>query len=353
MSARPGVAARKRETIAVTGGTGFIGEHLVHRLLREGHRVKALVREGSRETAEPPFPTLPDQPEVIWGDVTDPEAVSKTLEQCHTVFHLAGCARAWAPDADEYYAVNERGTGHICRAAAEHGVERVVHVSSVLVEGVEDPSDPRDAVTEYQRSKLAGEKMVRSYVAEGGEAVIVRPSRVFGPGRLSQANSVTQVIDLYRRGRFRFRIADGDARANYVHVEDVVDGMLRAASISDEAARGGTYSLGGDNATMAEFLAAIGDATGSHPAVIALPKPVASSVAAVSELFARVGIDPLITRDWVDLFTRDWPVSSQRAIDELGFSPRSLADGVRLTVRWLEAGCPSPFTGAVAQWQST
>ena len=340
------------EVVAVTGGTGFIGEHLVFRLLRDGHRVRTLVRPGKRERGEPPFP-FPDQPEVVWGDVTNTETVSSTLEQSQTVFHLAGCARAWAPEADEYYAVNERGTGNVLRAAREHGVRRVVHVSTALVEGVEDPSDPREAVTEYQRSKLAGEKVVRGYVEEGGDAVVVRPSRVFGPGRLSQANSVTQVIDLYKRGLFRFRIADDDARANYVHVDDVVDGMMLAAGFANGGGATGTaYALGGDDATMAEFLAAIGAATGSNPAVIALPKPVATSVAAVSELFARFGIDPLITRDWVELFTRDWPVSSEKAIDELGFFPRSLADGVRQTVRWLEAGCPSPFTGAEAEWQS-
>ncbi len=103
---------------------------------------------------------------------------------------------------------------------------------------------------------------------------------------------------------------------------------------------------------MTQFLAAIGAATGSSRAVMALPKPVATSVAAVSELFARFGIDPPITRDWVELFTRDWPVSSQSAFDELGFRPRSLADVVGQTVRWLEAGCPSPFTGTEAEWQS-
>jgi nucleoside-diphosphate-sugar epimerase len=340
------------ERVAVTGGTGFIGEHLVFRLLSEGHSVRALVRPGKREKDEPPFP-FPEQPELTWGDVTDPEATSNTLEQSQTVFHLAGCARAWAPDPDEYYAVNERGTGNVLSAAREHGVQTVVHVSTALLEGIEDPSDPRDALTEYQRSKLAGEKVVRGYVEEGGDAVVVRPSRVFGPGRMSQANSVTQVIGLYRRGLFRFRIADGDARANYVHVDDVVDGMMRAAGFRDGGgATGAAYALGGDDATMAEFLAAIGAATGSNPAVIALPKPIASSVAAVSELFARFGIDPLITRDWVELFTRDWPVSSKTAIDELGFRPRSLADGVRQTVRWLEAGRPSPFTGAEAEWQS-
>ena len=351
------MAERPGQVVAVTGGTGFIGEHLVYRLLGEGHRVKALVRPGKRKRGRSPslfpFPPSLDQLEVTWGDITDPEAVSATLEQSQTVFHLAGCARAWAPKVDEYYAVNERGTGYVCRAAREHGVRRVVHVSTALVEGVEDPSDPREAVTEYQRSKLAGEKVVRGYVEEGGDAIVVRPSRVFGPGRLSQANSVTQVIDLYRRGLFRFRIADGDVRANYVHIHDVIDGMLKAGKRETGNGKGvSAYALGGEDATMTEFLAAIGAATGSSRAVIALPKPVATSVAAVSELFARFGIDPLITRDWVELFTQDWPVSSQRAIDELGFRPRSLADGVRQTVRWLEAGSPSPFTGAEAEWQS-
>lgn len=275
---------------------------------------------------------------MVWGDVTDADAVAAALHGADTVYHLAGYALAWARDDRVYHDVNVRGTENVCRAARAHGVRRLVHVSTELVDG--DHADPRLRLTAYQRSKLEGECAVHEYAATGGAAVIVRPTRVYGPGVISQSNAVTLLIDLYRRGLFRLRIADGGARANYTHVEDVIEGILLAAGSETS---GADYVLGGEDATLPEFLAAVAAATGTERAVLAVPKSVAKSVAAAAEALGHLGIHPFITRDWTELLALDRPASSERARRELGYRPRSMIDGVRDTVRWLEAGRPSPF----------
>lgn len=241
------------------------------------------------------------------------------------MFHLAAHARAWAADPRDFQSINVEGTRHVISAALASGVRRVVHVSTELVDGQETP---------YQRSKRAAEDVVQDYLARGGDAVFVRPTRVYGPGPLNQANSVTRSIALYRRGLFRVRLADAGARANYVYVADVADGLLRAAECGT---RGAAYLLGGENLTISQLLELVAEITGRRYGVVAAPKAVARAVAWALEMGGRLGIEPMITRDWVDLLTQDRPMSSAKAEAELGYRPRGAHEGIAATVAWLEA----------------
>ena len=319
------------DVVAVTGGTGFIGSHLVHRLATDGARVRALAR---RPAAELPAPLRLPGVELVPGDIADAAAVARTVRGAGIVYHLAGCARPWARDPTEYHRVNVVGTELLCDAAAAAGVSRIVYASTNLVEPAENGAE-RPLLTAYQRTKAAAERVVRDHVARGRHAVMVRPGRVFGPGPLTPANSVTLLIDQYRRGVFRTRLADGGARAAWVFVGDVVEGLLGAA----RAGRAGeAYTLGGANLSVREFLRIVGDVTGRKRVVVPLPIPLARLVAGIAELTARFGATPFITRDWVDLFARDWPSSSAPAERDLGYAPRPLRDGITATVRWLERG---------------
>lgn len=315
--------ARQRDggeggVIAVTGATGFIGSRLVSALLRRGRPVRVLARARKDRTALAGV-------ETVWGDLRDAAAVARLTDGAELVFHLAACARGWARDPKAFEGVNVEGTRLVLQAARAAGVPRVVHVSTELVDGQETP---------YQRTKRAGEQVVQDYLAGGGDAVIARPTRVYGPGPLNPANSTTRVIAAYRRGRFRVRLADGGARANYVHVDDVVDGLIRCAV---SGARCAVYLLGGENLTLPQLLDLVAEASGRHYGVIALPPSLARSVAWVSELGGRIGIEPLLTRDWVTLLLQDRPQSSERAERELGYRPRPARERVAETVAWLAA----------------
>lgn len=327
----------------VTGGTGFIGGHLVNALLSAGRRVRVLARP--RPQLSPfPFPLSPASPgaEVIWGQITDPAAVEVATRGVDLVYHLAACARPWARDPREFTIVNVEGTRLVTATALACGLRRMVHVSTELVQ------DPVVDRTAYQRTKRAGEALVAAYLAAGGDAVIVRPTRVYGPGPLNPANSVTRVMDLYRRGLLRVRIAAAgsrhaereagseqrEARANYVYVHDVVAGLLLAA---ERGARGAAYLVGGENLTVGELLALVSEATGTRHVTFLLPRSMVRLVAGLAELGGLVGLAPPITRDWVDVLTEDRPMSWAKAEAELGYKPRSARDGVAATVAWLES----------------
>lgn len=284
-----------------------------------------------------------DRIEVVSGDVRDARAVDRAMRGAHTVYHLAGYAKAWARRADTFHETNTGGTRHVCTAAREHGVQRVVHMSTALLAPAEDgqPVDLRRTV--YQRSKADAEAVIQAFVAGGGSAVTVRPSRTFGPGPLSQSNSVTKLIDLHSRRRFFIRLADGDVRANYVHVRDVIAGLIAAA---ERGTDGWAYVLGGENCSIPEFLGHIEHAAGPGRRVRTLAPAGARVVALASEALAHIGLEPLVTRDWLDILFTDWPVSSEPAIAQLGYRPRPVRDAVARTVAWLATTERHPFRNA-------
>ena len=320
----------------VTGGTGFIGSHLVDQLLSCGTRVRLLARHSA-----PIVAAHGSRIEVKWGDIRDREAVLQALEGADVVYHLAGYAKAWARDEWEYQSINADGTANVCHAARRCGVRRMVHMSTALLALPAESSLTVDfSRTAYQRSKARAEAIAFDYVGSGGGAVIVRPSRTYGPGLLSQSNSVTRLIDLYSRGRFRTRIQDGNARANYVYVRDVVDGLIAAAH---RGVDGSAYVLGGANRTMPEFLSDIAAVTGRRHAVGSIPPILVKVVALGNEAAAHLGVEPLITREWADLLRVDWPVSSEPACREIGYAPRPVVEGLRRTLTWLRGVRSVPF----------
>ena len=326
-----GTAASAGPIVSVTGGTGFIGSQLVHRLVGDGLRVRVLTRRPRRVL---PAPLQATSVEIVGGEIHDADAVTRLVDGASTVYHLAGCAKPWSRDPDEFHRVNVVGTRTVCDACATAGRPRLVHVSTNLVE-IE--GHPERLLTAYQRTKLEGEDVVRAFVDAGGDAVIVRPSRVYGPGLLTTANAVTRIARLYRAGLFRTRLADGDARGNYVHIEDLVSGMMAAAA---HGVAGDAYMLGGEDATFREFLAALSAITGHSRVVLALPPVFARAAAGTFEALTIFGIAPPITREWVNLYLLDWPSSSEHARSVLEYTPRSLREGLAHTVAWLEAGCP-------------
>lgn len=347
----------------VTGGTGFLGTHLVHRLVEEGVRVRVLARApdspsptGSHGGER--WPWGRERLETVAADVREPDAVARAARGVDRVYHLAARARSWAREAGEFESVNVRGTRNVCVAARDAGAS-LLHVSTTLVAppgaGAAPPAPRRDggdptALTPYQRTKARGERVVERFIAGGLDGAVVRPTRVFGPGPLNEANSVTRLIDLYRRGLFRFRIADGDARANYAYVADVVDGIIRAARRGRPGAR---YVLAGENLTLPAFLERIARASGRSRRVVAIPRTLARTVALGCEGLARIGVEPLITREWVRLLSVDWPVGSSRSVEELGYAPLSADEGIRRTLAWLDGrgtGSAPEVAPPVEEW---
>jgi farnesol dehydrogenase len=321
----------------VTGASGFIGSNLVRKLKEEGHDISVLVRDPQKagDFAQQGI-------KVIQGDIFDNEKMKRGMEGCEWVFHLAAYAKPTSKDSTLPFRTNVTGTSNVLAAAKEAGVKKVVVTSTAGTMGFSMDGNPVDEQTgrissyhtEYERTKAIMEQIARECTCESTSIVIVNPSRVFGPGRISISNSVTRIIKLYGIGLWRIIPGDGTSVGNYTFIEDVVNGHIRAA----EAGRGGErYILGGENLSFNEFFDIIGKVYGTKRRMFALKtsrlKQIAGISAAVGDLFGK---PPLISDNWIEKYLRNWILSSNKAITELNYSITPFEEGVDKTVRWLK-----------------
>ncbi len=332
--------------IFVTGATGFIGSRLVQKLVESGHRVRALTRRATPDPI-PGFdeqrcrPLAHHQVELVRGDVTEPESLLDGMQGCQLVFHLAAYAKNWSADASAFERINVDGTRNVLAAAKKANVQRVVCTSTIVTFGPtpsgtigdETLSRTTGFFTEYERTKALAQQVALESAAEGFPVIIVNPTRVFGPGHLTEANSLTKLIDRYDRGKFPLLLNRGVNVGNYVLVDDVVAGHVLAM---ERGRIGKRYILGGENVTLKELFRTVDRVSGRRHWQI----PVRASVAL---LFARwqqkraewFGLYPKITPGWVKTFSVDWAFSSDKAIHEIGYRPTPLEQGIRQTYRWL------------------
>lgn len=328
----------------VTGATGFIGRHVARLLAAAGEPLRLLVRRPDALA-----PEVRSRAEVVVGDLRDREAVRRAAEGVRRAVHLAAVARAWLPDPGIFEAVNVRAVGELLEALDGAGARRIVHASTILTLPPERPA-PVDGEaarpTPYERSKAAGERLVEAWNRPGREAVIVHPTRVYGPGPLNDANGVTLAASLYLRGRLRARIADGEVRGNYVHVEDVA----RGACLALERGRPGEhYVLGGpDDLSFRGFLDLVAELSGVRRAVVPLPPSAALLAGRLGEAWGRLGGEPSLTRGWVRVFLEDRPADIGPARRDLGYEPRPLREGLAGTLAWLPQDEAAGRPGAAA-----
>ena len=322
-------------TTLVTGSTGFIGRRLVAQLARSGAAVRTLERH--------PGPGLEGRIDRRRGDILDPASVARAVEGCDTVYHLAAYAHAWAKTPSTFFDVNVGGTRCLLGAALNHGVRKVVVTSSVVTMGSANgspasESTPRQAppLTPYEQSKIAAERAALEYARRGLDVVIVNPTRVFGPGLLSEGNSATRLISMYLDGTWRIIPGDGRAEGNWAYVEDVARGHILAMAAGRSGER---YILGGDNASYNEFFAMLGAAAGARRHLLSVPRPAALAVAGAAVAGARlVGAPPPITPGWVRMFYGDGSCCIEKAKAELGYTVTPLAEALAATVAWLKHG---------------
>ena len=332
--------------IFVTGASGFIGTSLVKQLLAAGHRVRGMSRKV------PAFPPgFKGAKEELWehpnfeyfqGDISDLNSLRAGIEKCDYVIHLAGYAKNYSKDRSLFYKVNVDGMKNVFIAAKENGVKKIVWTSSIVTFGptkkgeIADESSSRITdkfFTEYEESKFLAEKEAEKWIAEGFPLVIVNPTRVYGPGQLSEGNALARLIDDYDQGRFPFLVNFGVNIGNYVLVDDVARGHFLALS---KGRLGEKYILGAENASLKDFFTKIDHVTGNRHLKVPLWKfwPILVGYLLLwSAILFR--FYPRITPGWVRTFIVDWAYSCDKAKRELGYDPTSLHDGLKLTCDWL------------------
>ncbi|MBM4162441.1 MAG: SDR family oxidoreductase [Ignavibacteria bacterium] len=327
----------KPRTIFVTGATGFIGSRLVRELVHSGHTVHALTRSTSNTEGLPL-----DRVQLASGDLTDLDSLKRAIRGCSQVYHLAAYAKNWSRDKSVFFRYNVDGIRHILEAARQTGVERVVFTSTIVTFGptaagvVGNETMPRitqQYYTEYEESKAVAEQEALRYAADGVPVVIVNPTRVYGPGKLTEGNSVSLMIDLYDRGKVPVLLNRGANVGNYVLVDDLVRGHILAM---EKGRVGERYILGGENASLKHLFEIVTEISGKKHIQVNLPARLAMLYAGLekkkAEWFAWY---PQITPGWVETFLQDWVYSSGKAEQELGYSITPLRDGIRMTYEWL------------------
>lgn len=322
--------------VAVTGGTGFIGQALVRQLVEEGVKIRLIARASSQLDWLSSLPI-----EVRRAELDNLDSLKKALTGCQQLYHLAAYARNWASTPQTFYRINVEGLRNTLEAAISSGLKRVVYVSSSVANG---PSwrEPVSEVkrrenipffTEYEESKALSEKVIPEYLKRGLEVVVAKPTRVYGPGKLTEANSVTRMIRNYLKYRICLILNQGQEIGNYVFVEDVVQGLKL---MMEKGRSGEDYILGGENISLSGFFDLLEEVSGRKALRIKISIPLALFISRAEAWKARVfGFYPLITEGWVKTFLQDWSFSHQKATEELGYHPRSLKEGLKLTCQWL------------------
>jgi len=334
----------------VTGANGFIGTRLIEALVRRGQPVRALSRRPNPRPIPPPGLGWKDggplaSPLVEWvrGDITDRDSLLRGMEGCTQVYHLAAHAKNWAPDPAIFDEMNIQGMRNVFDAAARQGVQRVVWTSTMLTFGptprglVYDEDSPRSTdrfFADYDRTKTIAEQEALRRAAEGFPVVIVNPARVYGPGHLTEGNSVALLIDQYDRGQVPFLLNLGKNVGNWVFIDDVVQGHLLAM---EKGRIGQRYILGGENASLKQFFRLIDQVSGRRHFQVPVFRFSALAFAWFQKKRAEwFGIYPQITPGWVRMFLVDWAYSSEKAQRELGYRPTPLAEGLKITYEWLQ-----------------
>ena len=315
----------------VTGGTGFVGSHLLDVLVREGHEVRALARSAAKARA------LGLQG-VRWieAGLDSETALTSAADSVDVVFHVAGLVAARSEA--EFLAVNRDATARLLRAAAPSGA-RFVLVSSLAAGGPSTPGvplrgdEPPRPVTIYGRSKLAAEEIVR----EGPLPwTIIRPPTVYGPRE-------REVLRIFRMARWGVvpAFGDGSQELSLVFGPDLAAAMLRAA-LSETAAGGIYYAAHREMLRSDDLVRAIGAAVGRRVRLLSIPPGMARGALAVTEGIARVfNRATLLTTDKANEFlAQAWTCDPSALERDTGWSAGTgLPEGLARTVAWYrEAG---------------
>lgn len=312
-------------TIFVTGGTGFVGQHLLRSLRAAGHAVRALVRGAPGK--------LPAGVEPVTGDLAHVERFAAGLVGCDVVIHAAALCDP-VPDDAQADLINRRATIELADAAELAGARGFVFISSIAAIGIRHmpggvhPATACVPTSVYGQTKRAAERALLER-GPGLRAVVIRPPTVYGEGERRNFLALTRAID---SGLFVVPGA-GNNRISFCHVSNLVDALLLAAT-SDRIA--GTYHVADEPApTLRELAETIARALGRRLLPLPLPLPLAWVAAVGCEVAAAaLSFAPPLSRARLRTLTGDY-VLDCTTTKQCGYRPRvGLEVGVRQTVAW-------------------
>jgi dihydroflavonol-4-reductase len=302
--------------VFATGTTGFLGSVVAEQLRARGDTVVALVRDPAKAEL-----LKKTGREVVVGDPADPDALKRGCDGCDAVVHAGAIYEVGinAPRRVDMYEANVNGTERVLSAALATGVPKVVHVSSIVVFGntngkvVDEAYRRTDGYTSYyDETKTLAHRVAEGFVAKGLPVVIAQPGQIYGPGDHSGIGAILRRAAAGKLPVLTF----GDLGMSFVHVADVAGGIVK---LIDGGRAGQAYVLGGELARLREAVRIVAALAGK-------PAPRFEVPASILRFAARLRADVAEVAKSADGVTF-WATDA-KARTELGYSPRSLRDGL-------------------------
>jgi dihydroflavonol-4-reductase len=319
--------------VLVTGGTGFVGSHLVRVLLERGEQVRCLVRPGSRRD------NLNDlSVEFVTGDLREPDSLKQAVKGVTTVYHCAADYRLWCKDPNEMYQSNVEGSNNVMQAASDEGVDRVIYTSTVGCLGFNEDGKPAnedspvtigDMIGHYKRSKFLAEEKVREWARRGLPVVIVNPSTPVGELDIKPTPTGKIIVDFLRGKMFGYV----DTGMNLIDVRDCAECHVLAA---EKGRVGERYILGGRNLTLKELFDALASVTEIASPKMRVPHWVAETYARMENLWS-INInrrEPDVPLESVKMARHKMWFDASKAVNELGLTQRPIERALERAVTW-------------------
>lgn len=309
----------------ITGGSGFLGINLIRYLLERGHKISSI------DLVPFDYEDCVDKINWVEGDIRDRAAMDKITEGVDIIVHCAAALPLYTPE--EIFSTDVDGTRIVCEAAENHGVERMIHISSTAVYGVPDhhplyEDDDRHGVGPYGEAKVLAEDVVMEFRDKGMFAPIIRPKSFIGPERLGVFAMFYEYAD---EGHNFPMLGKGLNPYQFLDVEDLCDAIYLCATLPAEAAND-TFNIGAGeyNGPALDFQAVL-DQAGKGKRMVSLPVKPAVFVLRILE---AMNMSPLYK--WIyETWDKESFVSIERAQQKLGWQPKySNIDALLRNYQW-------------------
>lgn len=308
----------------VTGATGFLGGRVAEKLRERGDEVVALARSAARAG---PLSELGC--DVLEGDLGSRDVLRRGLDGAGAVFHVAAIYRIGVPTRmrERMFEANVNGTLNVLDAAAEAGTSRIVYVSTNNVLGntrgqvVDERHERTDLewLSVYDETKYVAHLFVKERIAAGAPVVIVQPGGIYGPGDHTEMGGL---LERATRGKIVL-LPFGAVGLNFAYVDDVADGILLA---HERGEVGETYILGGEIARLRDAVEKAFAVVGARPRIVPVPTRLVRLATPFGRLLGMNVREFVSASAGVTYWGRD-----DKARRELGYRPRNLEEGLRLT----------------------
>jgi nucleoside-diphosphate-sugar epimerase len=320
--------------VMVTGGTGFVGSHVVAALSRAGHTVRLLVRRPERIAPALGPHGVTAAVEHVVGDATDPAAVARALAGCDAVVHAAAVYSLDSRDWARTRRTNVAAARAVLGAAADRGCDPIIHISSIVAtlrsRGTVTPDSPLSTVRgPYIQSKVESERYARQLQDQGAPVVIVAPGAVYGPDDPGLSEAMRQLRDILR-GHYPLWTTGG------FHGTDVRDVAAVTAAAMAPGRGPRRYLVPGHYLDGPTLFGALRSVTGRRLPVLRVPTPLLLPMAwLVSAVQRVVPVHLPAEYEGVQIASRRARCDTSRAEQDLGVTARPLAATMADAVRWL------------------